>query len=153
MSPELRQQILDELARLNDERAEFAPLLSELGNRDPNGIELRALGGMLHSVYTGIEGILKHLLMELDGSIPSSAGWHAELLTQAAQGTENRGPLISDDLLMRLRELMAFRHRYRNTYGFELSWKRMKPLTFTVFDTVTIFERQLNAFFSDLDTV
>ena len=39
-----------------------------------------------------------------------------------------RPPVISHDVGKRLRVYLEFRHRFRNIYGFELEWEKMKGL-------------------------
>jgi hypothetical protein len=76
---------------------------------------LRGTG--IESVYTGIEGILKDLLIETDGQVfapPES--WHAHLLAQAAAGTDERASIISEPVYTKLDEIRRFRHVERNVY-------------------------------------
>jgi hypothetical protein len=90
VSPEALERITSELQRLEKEGAIFEPLMGKFSQRQPSQVEVRALGAMLHSIYTGIEGVLKRLLIELDGTVPSSQGWHSELLAQALRVTGSR---------------------------------------------------------------
>lgn len=41
---------------------------------------------------------------------------------------DRRPALINDELVGELQGFLAFRHRFRNLYGFELEWSRMQPL-------------------------
>ena len=149
MSPELRDVILDEFDSLRREQNVFKPLLLDLSHREPTQLELRSIGGLLQSIYTGMERVLKHALTELDGSVPTSASWHADLLRQAADETAQRTPLITDGLYVSLVDLMGFRHMYRHAYGFHLSWERMKASTLTVSDVADRFQEEIGILLQD----
>ena len=76
---------------------------------------LRGTG--VESVYTGIEGILKDLLLETDGQVfAAPESWHAHLLAQAAAATDERAAIISEPVYTKLDEIRRFRHVERNVY-------------------------------------
>jgi len=80
-------------------------------------IMLTAMAASIEKGYTSTEGILKNLLQELDGSIPSSQDWHRQLIDRAASvGPHGRPPLLSETLARVFHDLRSFRHRERNSY-------------------------------------
>lgn len=71
----------------------------------------------LRGTGIGMEGILKDLVIAVDGQVfAPSESWHAELLAQAASSTDDRRAIISDSVYGRLDELRRFRHVERNVY-------------------------------------
>lgn len=150
VSPEARARLDAEFERLAEERKVMQPLFDELRDRDPNPIELRAVAATLHTVYTGIELILKTVHREVQARPLDPDGWHADLLFWASEPSDQAGPIIEDDLLVELRGLMGFRHVFRNVYGHQLEWDEMREGAFTAFATADAFMRAVNAYVADL---
>ena len=75
----------------------------------------------IEHVYTGIEGVLKSLLGDIDGGVfAKSDEYHKALLAQSAAATDDRPPIISDRTFELFDELRGFRHAERNNYGHAL---------------------------------
>jgi hypothetical protein len=84
-------------------------------------IILTAMAASIERCYSGAERILKNLLQELDGSIPSSHDWHRQLIERAASiGPHGRPPLFNEALSKTFHDLRSFRHRERNAYMHDL---------------------------------
>lgn len=84
-------------------------------------IILTAMAASIEKCYSGTERILKNLLQELDGSIPSSHDWHRQLIDRAGSvGPHGRPPLFNDELSKTFHDLRSFRHRERNAYMHDL---------------------------------
>jgi hypothetical protein len=84
-------------------------------------IMLTAMAASIEKCYSGAERILKNLLQELDGSIPSSHDWHRQLIERAASiGPHGRPPLFNEELSKIFHDLRSFRHRERNAYIHDL---------------------------------
>jgi hypothetical protein len=83
---------------------------------------------MLHSFYTGIENIFKRIALGIDGEIPTGITSHSDLLKRMTKRTENRPPIISQELFDRLGAYLSFRHVFRHAYSFDLDWKKMQGL-------------------------
>jgi hypothetical protein len=61
------------------------------------------------------------VLQVSDGGVfAEGAGFHAQLLAQANEATDDRKSVTSDDLYGQLDELRAFPHRERDNYRFVL---------------------------------
>jgi hypothetical protein len=92
-------------------------------------IEIRAAGSLVHDFYTGLEKVFERIALKIDGDLPAGADWHVQLLQWMATPLEGIRPaVISDEEAERLEEYLRFRHLFRNIYGFELKWERIKPL-------------------------
>ena len=92
--------------------------LSELSE-----LELSGVGGILQSVYNGIENILKQLFLAHDKAIPNDPQWHQQIIRQAVQYG-----FISDETADGLIPYLTFRHLYRNAYVLDLRPDRMQVL-------------------------
>jgi len=62
VSSDIKQDILDSIADINDLLTSYEVLFARLKESDPDKIELAALGTILHSFYNGIEGIFSACL-------------------------------------------------------------------------------------------
>lgn len=86
-------------------------------------IEVHAAAGALHSIYTGIERCLMLGLKLRESKLPSGPDWHRQVLESSLAAH-----LIDQDLSESLQEYLAFRHMYRNSYGFMLDQDLIEPL-------------------------
>lgn len=83
----------------------------------------------LHDFYTGLERLLRHIAVEVDGHVPAGAEWHQELLRQmATQLPRIRPAVFSNATIKRLDEYLRFRHVVRHVYAFEFDPQRIRPL-------------------------
>jgi hypothetical protein len=124
----VRDQIQSEIQQIEDLFVEFSELLDNSATIDPNTIERTALGSVLHSFYTGLEGIFLTVAKRVDGKVPSGERWHRDLLDQITAPTDLRNLLISAETKESLREYLAFRHFFRQAYVYVLHWEEMRGL-------------------------
>ena len=97
--------------------------------QEPDFMIARTAGSSLHDFYCGVEKIFERVALNVDKYIPKGEDWHIKLLLQIAGTKEGiRDAIIDSELLQELKEYLRFRHLFRNIYGFELSWERIKPL-------------------------
>jgi len=121
-----------------------ADILLELGNLErlieevsdiPAGapfsmLIVRGVGSTLHDFYSGAEKIFQIIALNIDGDLPRGEDWHVQLLRRMSTSVPDvRPPVITHDLESNLNEYLRFRHLFRNIYGFELKWHRLKELT------------------------
>ena len=116
--PRIEQKVSAELENI-DEALKLIP--GDIQNLST--LELAGLGAVLHSVYNGIENILKQTLKEQRFEIPDGTFWHRDLLDAAV----NSG-IISRAVFERIKEYMAFRHYFAHAYALNLKPERMRPL-------------------------
>ncbi|MBM3702449.1 MAG: hypothetical protein FJW63_05600 [Actinobacteria bacterium] len=77
--------------------------------------------------------------------------WHKKLLYQMTMNIEGvRLPVISKKLAAELDEYLAFRHLFRNIYGFELESKRLDKLIEKFPETVELLFKEINNFLKKL---
>ena len=103
--------------------------LSDFDEREPPPRELRGIGGILHDFYTGIEHLFERIAPELNGGLPAGPSWHRELLENMTLDLPGvRPPVLRGETVHELHEFLHFRHLFRNLYGFELEWPRLRAL-------------------------
>jgi hypothetical protein len=142
--PELKAEIQVEIDQLSKLLKDFIPLLLKSKDTFPDTIEKTALAGMLHSFYNGIENILKRIYLHQYKVSPKGENWHTVLLQKMTKTNENSQGMMSEELRIRLKTYMEFRHVFRHAYSFELQWKKMAPLAFNCEDVFKQFQKELN---------
>lgn len=103
--------------------------LADFPEEEPPLLALRGIGAILHDFYTGIEHIFETIAPELNGGLPAGEAWHRELLTNVTLDLPGiRPPILRGETARDLDEFLRFRHLFRNVYGFELEWARVRSL-------------------------
>jgi hypothetical protein len=128
MNHETIMKIEFEISQIDKLIDETMPLLELAQNKIPDMIETAALGLFLHSFYNGIENIMKFVIKEKYGKLPSSTKWHKELLDLCFIKNTDQNELFSEELKNVLDDYLSFRHFIRNTYTFKIKWERMENL-------------------------
>ncbi len=81
----------------------------------------------LHAWYTGLESLVERVLRQVDGEVPTGAESHRRVLEQAQLELPTVRPaLVPADADLPLRDLLAFRHFFRNAYAVELDPQRLE---------------------------
>ena len=117
-----------EISQIDKLIDETMPLLKLAQNKIPDMVETAALGLFLHSFYNGIENIMKFVIKEKYGKLPSGTKWHKELLDLCFIKNTEQNELFSEELKNVLDDYLSFRHFIRNTYTFKIKWERMENL-------------------------
>jgi hypothetical protein len=134
---------LENLARL---AREMGDLTGRFIN-EPDFIQTRAAGSILHDFYCGVEKIFERIAVHINGELPKGEDWHTELLLQMAHPIKGiRDAVISTDLLEKFKEYLRFRHLFRHIYGFELKWKRFEGLSLSLPAILSEFKDNLEKF-------
>ena len=118
--------------------------------KEPDNIELAALGTILHSFYNGVEGIFLHVAKQIDGTAPNDFAWHQSLLKQVTESNDNRSSVISEQTADILAPYIKFRHFFRHAYAFMLDWKRVKPLADGLNTVWTTVKNEIESFKSTI---
>jgi predicted nucleotidyltransferase len=147
----LKELVEDECAALGH----IVPAVEEgLGSLEevPSQFALNALASYLHQFYTGCERILERIAIAVDGSLPTGAFSHANLLAQMAHALPGVRPAVFNAALwLRLQDYLAFRHFFRHAYGYTLEWSKLRPLVADLSATLVDLQEQLRVFFATLD--
>ena len=111
----------------------------------------RAKGSILHDFYNACERIFELIANNINGGITGGHKWHKRLLYQMTINIEGvRTPVISKKLAAELDEYLAFRHLFRNIYGFELESKRLDKLVERFTEIIDLFFEEINDFIDKL---
>lgn len=114
-------EIEKELDNLNELRKEMKEIESE-----ESTILKRSMGSILHDFYNCCERIFKKVAIDINGGYEDIEKWHKALLFKMTIPIKGlRPPVISEELAAELDEYLAFRHVFRNIYGFELKGERI----------------------------
>ncbi len=136
------------LQRIADERAKMERAVTQmkcLENIEEIPVQYRteSVGMIALSIsrfYSGLENIFRRVAREIDGRVPKGEDWQKALLVQMTQAHLSRPPVISPETAEKLHPILRFRHRFNNSYLFEI--KRKKTLrnarqVCTMFDSVS----------------
>jgi len=121
-----------EISQIDKLLNETSPLLKLVNIKTPDMVETAALGLFLHSFYNGIENIIKIIVKDKNGKLPSGNKWHKELLDLCFLNTKENVQLFNDNLQIILDDYLSFRHFIRNTYSFKINWERMEYLIINI---------------------
>jgi hypothetical protein len=115
---------------------------------------VRIIGSILHDYYSAAESIFKAVAVNIDKSTRKGDQWHKELLEQMTLNVPGlRVPVISTDTAQKLNHYRSFRHVFRNVYGFELSFNRIKELLELLPDTSVSIKKDLDNFICQMRTI
>lgn len=124
MDNTVKTKIYYEISQLDELLNKSEVLISLCKNKEPDFVEITAIGGILHSFYNGLENIFVLIGKSLNFDFKSSHQWHRNLVDfMFAQDV-----FLPSDLRMRLTEYMGFRHFYRHTYGYTIKWEKCSHL-------------------------
>jgi hypothetical protein len=101
----------------------------------------------LHGFYSGLEKIFEKIAATIDGSVPTAANWHQELLAQMCMDIPGVRPaVISGELRDLLEDYRGFRHVVRNVYTFHLNPAKMEWLISRIDPVLEKLTAELTAF-------
>lgn len=111
----------------------------------------RAKGSILHDFYNACERIFEIVARRVNGGLDETQPWHKRLLHQMRSDIKGLRPaILSKGLAAELDEYLAFRHLFRNIYGFELESERLDRLVEKFESTVKAFKKELRSFLKKL---
>ena len=104
-------------------------------------VVLVGIGAFLQNIYTGMENILKQMLLHQNISIPESATWHKDLLNLAFDNN-----LISKETVDIIGKYLVFRHFFTHAYGFLIDEEKLEPLMDNISEVYSEFKREINEY-------
>ena len=126
----LRADIRDEVARLRRAVTDFREAVAgiDLSAAELPSFTKAAIGSYLHSFYTGCEHVFRSISAFFENEL-DQVRWHADLLKRMRLEIPGVRPrVLTDALAAELDLYRGFRHVFREAYGFELDWRRLRPL-------------------------
>ncbi len=152
-------------ARIKEELTNIQNLLMELNKRDLLKSEkkanlhieddtflLRAIGSIIHDFYVAVENVFEMISREIEETTPQGADWHIRLVKQMSLEIDTVRPaVIAKDTAILLDKFRAFRHVFRNVYGYNLDSDRLKALLEEMPAAVDAFTGDLLAFIMQIE--
>ena len=137
------------IAEIQEELAHLEALKEELhAIAEERSLPMRrAQGSILHDFYNGCERIFRNIAEGINGGVDPGEAWHRNLIYRMTLDLKDVRPrVISDELAGDLDEYLAFRHVFRNIYGFELREDRLHHLITQLDRTLTRFKAEISTF-------
>ena len=101
-------------------------------------LEQIGVATLLMNFYTGVENILKELLLARGVKIAKTSSWHKDILSNAVSLE-----IITDNLRLILLDYLIFRHYHTHGYGYMIKWEQVKQLAVSLPDAVAVFFQEL----------
>lgn len=120
---ELSDQVYAEFASMDMIMAEIAQLEPVLKAGDCSTRNKAAASAFLSQCYTGVENILKRILVYCGAKRPTGSDWHIELIKLFGTGSRPKTTipeLFSEELFHELSGLRRLRHFVMHGYSFSL---------------------------------
>ena len=109
-------------------------------------VVLVGIGAFLQNIYTGMENILKQMLLHQKIVIPESPTWHKDLLNLA---TDNS--FMSKETVDKIGKYLYFRHFFTHAYGFLIDKEKLTPLMDDISQVYTDFKREVDEYLSKVN--
>ena len=124
----LAAEIRDEVARIDRVVAEIDRVHEVLDREPSEPLVLYGAAALLETFYTGFEKCISRVAKRF-GGLPDGSGWHRALLDSMSLDVPGvRPPVLRAMSAKRMEPLLAFRHRFRNLYLFELKHGAIRRL-------------------------
>ncbi len=143
------QEIRSEIAK---ELENIEKLHTELKNLPTGAENRRAEGSVLHDFYNCCERIFRKIATDINGGFGRSETWHKGLLYRMTIAINDVRPqVLSEELAAELDDYLAFRHVFRNIYGFELKGDRLDRLVAKFGRVSHEFQEQIEEFLDKME--
>ena len=103
------------------------------------------------ATYTAIESIFALIHKRLDGRLPETGQWHRNLLDAMTESTTNRRAVISIGCRDALEDYLAFRHRFRHGYGWQLDSHKVAIKLVQLKPVLDLTKQELRNFLNTLE--
>jgi uncharacterized protein YutE (UPF0331/DUF86 family) len=147
----IRSDIEFTLSELDREILSTAPLFDLASLDELDQIHTMAGAALLHSTYTAIESIFALIQKRLDGRLPETGQWHRTLLDSMTEPTTNRPAVISTACRDALEDYLAFRHRFRHGYGWQLDSRKVALKLVQLQPVLDLTKREIRDFLKTLE--
>ena len=133
-------KVSSELAKLKKLKAQHDSDFPQNPEKEPSYTQKAAIGYNLHNFYNGCENIFRNISEYYENNL-SGSRFHKDLLERMTFDIPKIRPrIISDALFDPLSEFLAFRHKFRHMYSFELNWERERRILDQLDDTYEMIE-------------
>jgi hypothetical protein len=147
----LAARIINEIEKLKQLHDQHLADFPETPENEPTNVEKAAIGYTLHNFYNGCENIFRAVSEYYENNL-NSPRYHRDLLERMTLDIPKIRPrLISDRLFVDLDDFLAFRHKFRHLYSFEIEWEKEKQVLDKYNSTHKKMLRELQQFLELLD--
>ena len=139
----------DIFEKVNVEMDNISRVLAELerirDKSDKEIVVLAGIGSFLQNIYTGMENILKQILLHIGCALPQTPSWHKDLLNLSVENG-----LILNETQEKIGKYLFFRHFFMHAYGFMIDQEKLLPLANNISIDYADFKREIEVFLNDL---
>jgi len=136
--------------RIYAEMENISRVLDELAkvkcNPNKELIILVGMGSYLQNIYSGIENILKQLLLYNNIPVPDKPTWHKDLLNLAIKQN-----LITKEIADKLGKYLVFRHFFTHSYGFYIDETKLNPLIDKIPEIYSSFKEEIDNYLLEIE--
>ncbi len=136
--------------RVNAEMENITRVLKELEKvKDiPNKeiVVLVGIGAFLQNIYTGMENVLKQMLIYNKEEIPETPTWHKDLLNLTI-----KHKIITNKTANEIGKYLVFRHFFSHAYGFLIDEDKLEPLMKNISKIFTTFKSEIYEYLLKID--
>lgn len=104
-------------------------------------IEQAGIGALMMNVYTGIEKVLKQMLLFDKLDVKDSPEWHEKVLRKSGEIG-----ILPPELQPLLGRFLSFRNFFLYNYTFNVKWEEMKPLVDAVRDLTATLRTEIEEY-------
>ena len=122
------KRILEELEKVKDKE-------------EKDLVVIVGIGAYIQNIYSGMENIIKQILIDLEVTIPNSPTWHKDLLNLAC-----KHQIISQDMIEEIGQYLLFRHYFMHSYGFLIEEEKLSPLMNNISKLFLDFKENIETF-------
>lgn len=109
-----------------------------------------AIGYILHNFYNGCENIFQSIARFFENELGLQR-CHGDLLKRMRLEIPGFRPRVIDDELFRLLDdFRGFRHKFRQSYSFELDWEKERLVAQKLPKTMQLLRSQIDTFLAKL---
>ena len=110
-----------------------------------------SIASCMHSFYTGVEKIFQLIAIEIDGGLPKSKRWQAQLLDIMVLVLPVRCAVISKKTRIELEQFRQFRHLFRNIYTHNIIPERVMNLCDNLSETWKSTKNDITRFINEME--
>jgi len=103
--------------------------------------EMAAMASFLMNIYTGMENILKQMLIYDRLDVGDTPDWHEKVLKKSGEIG-----ILPPDLFQILTRYLSFRNYFLYNYIFNINWEDMKILIEAIDDVITRFKKEVEEY-------
>ena len=155
-APKLRllaAEVRAEQRRIARTVAELDAAVPAVSRPDSTRLQLYGAAALLETFYSGVEKALTRIA-GATSSLPEGGAWHRQLLDDATLELPRIRPAVLLESTARMLEpYLAFRHRFRNLYLFDLDARLVLPLLANATAAWGAASADLGAFAAHLDSL